>query len=197
MIAPHWTQLVWCTLRSSGSSGIRRRRMAHPPPSGRDHALSAGAMPVRTLRPESASGGSTVGSVPNNSTWGNRLRSGGITDERRRGMPPSLLAGEFRQSRLSGVGRKANCDVGQLLGRCTSENGERGDHADEQRARQEHEASVKSPTSGTPFRTWSATKVAATWAPTAPPKVRITMFIPFATPVCLRGTAPTIRGARR
>ena len=39
----------------------------------------------------------------------------------------------------------------------------------------------------------TAMNVATNAAPTAPPSVRITAFIPLATPVCVRGTASTIR----
>ena len=39
----------------------------------------------------------------------------------------------------------------------------------------------------------SAMKVAAIWPPSAPPSVRITVFMPLATPVWVRGTAWTIR----
>ena len=53
--------------------------------------------------------------------------------------------------------------------------------------------SVKPVTVGSPWATLLAMKVATIWPPSAPPDVRITVFMPVATPVCPAGTAVTIR----
>src|SRR5262249_20703779 len=45
---------------------------------------------------------------------------------------------------------------------------------------------------GRPCTVLAATNVAAIWPPSAPPRVRSTVFIPLATPVCWGGTAWTI-----
>ncbi len=46
---------------------------------------------------------------------------------------------------------------------------------------------------GTPWTVLSTMKVAAIWPPSAPPSVRITVFMPLAAPVCVAGTACTTR----
>ena len=53
--------------------------------------------------------------------------------------------------------------------------------------------SVKPVTVGRPLAVLAAMKVAESWPPSAPPSVRITVFMPLATPVCWLGTACTIR----
>jgi hypothetical protein len=46
---------------------------------------------------------------------------------------------------------------------------------------------------GSPCTVLATTKVAAIWPPTAPPRVRSTVFMPLATPVWSAGTACTMR----
>ena len=48
-------------------------------------------------------------------------------------------------------------------------------------------------TVGSPARMFSAMNVADSWPPSAPPSVRMTVFMPLATPVWWLGTACTIR----
>src|SRR5581483_6741432 len=49
--------------------------------------------------------------------------------------------------------------------------------------------SVKPVTVGLPLLTWSARNVATSWPPSAPPTVRMTVFMPLATPVSWSDTA--------
>src|SRR5581483_3984591 len=51
--------------------------------------------------------------------------------------------------------------------------------------------STKPVTVGSPRRRWSARNVAVSWPPSAPPTVRMTVFIPLATPVWCSSTACT------